>query len=181
MILLALVLVILLPSTLNAFNNLYQNAFFKANWESLTASEKGMIETQYDNLVKNLNTCRNIAKKDCLCSNIISNFPDGTSIKITHGNDESVSLFYGKREIKNSTMQTTFISGMSFLSKENIVESKQNYVDSITFKEGIQYLNGKKIISSGVYKIYPSRLGIVTTDKNSETKQLPIISALLVC
>lgn len=180
LILIGLLLVLLVPAAVQKFNEIYSNAFFTADWEALSPAEKSQMQLQFDNFANNVNSCRSLQKQGCLCKDSMIQFPDGVSIKITHGKDEIISMFYGKFNVKNSTINNSFINGFSF-SDSKIIESKIKLENIIEFKKGEKYFNGDKIISSGLYKISEARLGIITTDKVSENKQLAAISNLKSC
>jgi hypothetical protein len=183
-ILLALVLVIALPSALYAFNNIYKNnIFFKPSWDSLSAPEKSQLTAQFDNFVNGINTCISNQKQGCVCNALVS-FPDAVSIKLSYLSNEKISLMYGSTEVKNITMQSgAFLHGISFSSATQIIEGKipSGAQSAITFSKGEEYFNGNKILSSGFYKRFPSWIGIITAEKVSEAKQTSIISALKPC
>ena len=180
LILIGFLLVLLVPAAVQKFNEIYSSAFFTADWNSLSSSEKNQMQLQFDNFVRNIDACRNLDKQDCLCGSAIMQFPDGVVIKLTHGKDEMLSLFYGKHNVKNSTINNSFINGFSFVSS-NVVKSSVKLENKIEFKKGGKYLNGDRIISSGLYKLSVSMVGIITDDKASEEKQLSTISRLQNC
>jgi hypothetical protein len=180
LILIGLLLLLLVPAAVQKFTEIYSSVFFRADWESLSGAEKSQMQLQFDNFANNVNSCRIINKQSCLCKDLIIQFPDGVIIKIIHGKDEIISLFYGKYNVKNFTINNSFINGFSF-SDSKILESKIVLENKIEFKKSEKFFNGDKIISSGFYKISEARLGIITTDKISEDKQLPTVSRLQSC
>ena len=197
LVILLIVLALVFPSTLNAFEKIYSSSYFKPEYKDFTS--KSQVEGQFDTFVKNFNACKAIPKSGCMCSNVFPGFPNvfpkefSLKMDITQQGETAVSLIYlGKEEVKKSTIPNMFFLPMSMAGQNKVKEESVKISYLITFKDGNAYLEGTKLLSSGIYKstssrigalIYSSWIGIINWafPMPSESNQLNYISLLPKC
>jgi hypothetical protein len=164
----ALLIFVLVSNAFGAFNpvkDFLSNFISKSNYSALEESVRNQQERNFDILTNNLKLCRNIAKQNCICHDVIVNFPytfiDDITIRITHKRDsEVISMVYGKQQIKNTTLDNTFISSASFVDGNIIETIKSSYESEITFAKGIVSFDNDKVILPLIYKRSQTRLEI---------------------
>jgi len=163
----------------------------KLDFEQLPGSTRSIIQGASANFFSNLENCKNKTNSNCICKNVLTNFPKEVEINVDDLGAEPryqyviVSLAVGKTTVNSQKFENLSISNI-IADGKTITDANPKFYqyNKISFENQPSF-NGDKIISMDMYKT-SGKLYFITCKKSwgacrTEAEQKAFFDKLQAC